>query len=92
MFKLGTIFLTSMVNNKAGNDSEFADFIKSSLYRHSIGDWGDLCDEDIEINNIALFYGDRILSAYKHNDDETKIWIITESDRSCTTVLFPEEY
>lgn len=61
------------------------------LVRHHTGDWGDLCDEDQRANEGALQHGGRILSAY-HLKDNTRIWIITEADRSVTTVLLPEEY
>lgn len=60
------------------------------IQRHRQGDWGDLCDFDRKANDDALKHGDRILSAYTIVG--TKIWIITEWDRSITTVLFPEEY
>lgn len=60
---------------------------------HASGNWGDVCDEDWESNNEALRTGDRLLSAYWLDDAHTeKIWIITEADRSATTILFPEEY
>lgn len=67
--------------------------------RHACGDWGNVCDEDKMLNNEALINGDRILSAYPidpkkpckgHGDN--CIWIITEADRSVTTMLLPEEY
>lgn len=61
------------------------------LERHLSGDWGDLCDEDKQANEDALENRLRILSAYKLPDG-TRIWIITEADRSATTVLLPEEY
>jgi hypothetical protein len=61
------------------------------LVRHALGDWGDLCDEDRQSNSEALADDLRILSAYRLSDG-TKIWIITEADRSGTTVLLPEEY
>ena len=61
------------------------------LQRHQQGDWGELCDEDKESNNQALIDGSRILSSYQICNDE-KIWIITESDRSATTILLPSEY
>lgn len=61
------------------------------MRRHTSCDWGDLCDEDKDVNNHALECGARILSAY-HLLDGTKIWIITEADRSVTTILFPSEY
>lgn len=61
------------------------------LARHFHGDWGDLCDEDKAENDLSLKRGYRILSAYQL-DEHTKIWIITERDRSATTILLPEEY
>ncbi len=61
------------------------------LLRHARGDWGDLCTEDLEENELSLEQGFRLLSAY-HLKDLTKIWIITEADRSATTILLPEEY
>jgi hypothetical protein len=56
-----------------------------------MGDWGDLCQEDIDENNRALEVGSRILSAYT-SSSKVKFWIITEWDRSVTTVLLPSEY
>lgn len=61
------------------------------LRRHETGDWGDLGPEDKATNDIALQgQGGRLLSAY--TVDEEKIWIITEADRSVTTILLPSEY
>lgn len=62
------------------------------LTRHVQGDWGDLCDEDIEMNNQAVELGERIFSVYKLPPDGEKIWVITERDRSTTTLLLPKEY
>lgn len=64
--------------------------ILAGLTRHQKGDWGDLCDEDREANDYALEHGERLLSAY--TSGETCFWIITEWDRSATTVLLPDEY
>lgn len=61
------------------------------LFRHVTGDWGDLCDEDRAENELSVEKGYRILSAYKlHNG--VKVWVITEWDRSATTILLPSEY
>lgn len=60
------------------------------LARHASGDWGDLSEEDKKENEFSLANGFRIMSSYKVND--VKIWVITESDRSCTTILLPSEY
>lgn len=61
------------------------------LARHLHGDWGELCDEDKATNDDALKHGARLLSAYRLRDN-TRIWLITEWDRSVTTFLLPEEY
>jgi hypothetical protein len=61
------------------------------LTRHVTGDWGDLCDEDKEENALSVEQGFRILSAYELNSG-TKVWVITEADRSATTILLPDEY
>ena len=65
--------------------------LNSYLYRHHCGDWGDLCEEDKQANEEALAEGFRILSCYQVGDGK-RIYIITEADRSVTTVLLPEEY
>ncbi len=71
--------------SRAGQDAwEF-------LGRHITGDWGELDEHDRRENELSLQKGLRILSAY-HLTDGTKIWIITEADRSSTCVLLPEEY
>ena len=64
--------------------------IHQCLENHGLGDWGELCSEDIQANDSALATGGRILSSY--HVGENKIWIITEGDRSATTVLLPQEY
>lgn len=61
------------------------------LSRHLRGDWGDLCQEDKTENELSLKYGFRLMSSYPLSQTE-KLWIITEADRSVTTLLLPEEY
>jgi len=61
------------------------------LTRHVTGDWGDLCDEDKEENELSVEQGFRILSAYKLQTG-AKVWVITEADRSATTILLPDKY
>lgn len=61
------------------------------LHRHRNGDWGDLDDHDQAANERALLDGSRIFSAY-HTNQGIKIWVITEADRSATTILLPDEY
>lgn len=61
------------------------------LLRHEAGDWGELCEDDRKENELSLQHGFRLLSAY-YTSKGQKIWIITEWDRSTTTILLPEEY
>jgi hypothetical protein len=65
--------------------------ILGALQRHQAGDWGDLDEEDRAANNHALAGGSRLLSAY-HSAAGVKFWIITEADRSATTILLPKDY
>jgi hypothetical protein len=85
-FKLGHLVATPAAL-EAFNDESFWPYIK----RHANGDWGDVCAEDKKENELSLREGFRLLSAY-HLPDGCKIWIITEADRSATTILLPEEY
>ncbi len=69
------------------------------LTRHSIGDWGNISREDCDANDRAVQDGERILSAHPINlgkpcegFGENTLWIITEADRSVTTLLLPDEY
>ena len=59
------------------------------IIRHLRGDWGEICKDDWQQNDEAVEDGDRILSSYRTSLGE-KIWIITESDRSATTLLLPD--
>ena len=61
------------------------------LFRHQRGDWGDVPVEDAMANTEATLIGGRILSSYQLNATE-RLWIITEADRSYTTLLLPEDY
>jgi hypothetical protein len=61
------------------------------LARHICGDWGDLCENDREENEVSLRTGCRLLSAY-HTVLGEKLWLITEADRSATVMLLPQEY
>jgi len=95
-FKTGQIVATRGAYDLACENPDFARFIQKSLNRHVKADWGDVDDEDKQTNDQALKEGTRLLSAY--NDDRfpkngiSTIWIITEADRSATTILFPDEY
>ena len=65
--------------------------LQSYVRRHHCGDWGDLDDGDKNANENALIHGDRILSHYRISDG-TRIYIITEHDRSSTCIMLPMEY
>ena len=88
-FPVGQVMVTAGVHDKMGNKN-FATFVHNSLRRHISCDFGDVCPEDWKANQLALISESRIFSAYDNR--EGKIWIITEADRTATTVLFPEEY
>jgi len=64
------------------------------LARHASGDWGDVGAEDAQANEAALIYGSRLLSCYTlvTGDVDSRIWAISEADRSSTTVIMPKEY
>jgi hypothetical protein len=61
------------------------------LERHLAGDWGELDEHDRRENEVSLAHGCRLLSAYNLSNG-TRLWIITEADRSATTLLLPSEY
>jgi hypothetical protein len=87
-FQLGQIVSTPGALDALAKSNETA---WSFLVRHLAGDWGDVCLEDREPNDEAVRDGSRILSAYTLKTGE-KIWIITEADRSLSTLLLPSEY
>ncbi|NKA93526.1 plasmid related protein [Ralstonia solanacearum] len=61
------------------------------LNRHARGDWGDLSEENHQQNNLAAMSGQRVLSSYLLSTGQ-KVWVVTEWDRSMTTVLLPDDY
>jgi len=65
--------------------------ILMGIQRHQAGEWGDEAAEDRKANDLALLEGTRIFSAYRTTNGR-KFWIITEADRSRTTILMPEDY
>lgn len=85
-FELGHVVMTQGVEAATTH----ADRMRA-LARHVTSDWGDVCAEDKGQNDWALANGARILSVYQSSSGET-FWIITEADRSVTTLLLPEEY
>lgn len=90
-FNLGHLVVTRGVNDLMAENQAFTEFAMSSLAKHRHGDWGNLSDEDRQENELSLQKGFRLLSAYEA-EGLPKIWIITEADRSATTILFPDEY
>lgn len=92
-FTLGTLCWTAGVNDSMAESVKFAAFVFASLQRHCNCDWGDLCDSDKHLNDQALSLKNpgRLFSKYIL-EETTPIYIITEWDRSVTTILFPEEY
>jgi hypothetical protein len=84
-FPLGQLAITSNASLRLTTEE-----VLTALRRHGSGDWGDLCPEDTLANDMAVEQGGRLLSAY--GQGEHRFWIITEADRSATTVLLPEDY
>lgn len=90
-FELGQTVATRGVFELCKTNPNFKAFVEKSFTRHCNGDWGDLCEEDKNENESALKNGERLLSKYDFNGG-TSIYIITEWNRSVTTILFPSEY
>lgn len=87
-FPLGKLYITATAVSALEESGQSPiDF----LSRHVRGDYGNLCPEDKQLNNLALINGGRILSAFTTLKG-AKVWVITEADRSATTVLLPAEY
>ena len=84
-FPLGKVVVTANAQAQLSNQA-----VNVALIRHAAGDWGDVYPDDAVANNDALKNGDRLLSVY--GPTNRQFWIITEADRSVTTVLMPEDY
>lgn len=89
-FSLGKLVVTKAIHERMILNLDFAAGVLSSLQRYITGDWGDLCAEDKAENEKALIDGERIFALY--NIGTENIYIITEWDRSVTTILLPYEY
>lgn len=85
-FQLGQLVATANAMARLTHED-----ILRAMNRHMIGDWGDLDEADRLENERSLLHGWRLLSAYSASNG-TRFWIITEADRSATTVLLPEDY
>ena len=85
-FQLGKTVATSGALNLLSHEELY-----TLLRRHSSGDWGDMCRNDKDLNDHALATGEgRLFSSYA--TEKGKVWVITEANRSATTVLLPSEY
>lgn len=89
-FPLGKIVMSKGVSDIFKSNDDFAKFVEISLCRYASKDWGNTSKARNKINEKALDDGNQVSGAYEHKD--RYIWIITEWDRSVTTILFPEEY
>lgn len=87
-FSLGQLAATPGALAAMQESGQAPDFF---LERHRAGDWGEVGAEDWQLNDQALIDGDRLLSAYRTLRG-VKLWVITEADRSVTTILLPDEY
>lgn len=85
-FPLGSLYVTPGVETSLTSLDVFR-----GLCRHCAGDWGELDSEDMRANDTALVQQTRLFSAYTAKNG-TRFWIITEADRSMTTILLPHEY
>ena len=90
-FEMGRLVMTRGVADAIMDTPSLSDYVNRSILRHNAGDWGDVVAEDAHANDEAIRSGERLLSVYKYEGQPT-FWIITEADRSATTVLRPEEY
>lgn len=91
-FDLGQVVISKDVEDKTKEDRSFRVFVQVSIGRYVHRDWGQTCDEDAKANNRAIQNGERIRAVYKQPRTDRTIWIITEADRSVTTIMFPDEY
>lgn len=87
MNNLGQLVITTNALNTIGD----VDSITNALRKYVYGDWGDTCKEDWKLNDWAVDHEERVMGIYKTTNDIV-FWIITEWDRSVTTVLLPEDY
>ena len=71
--------------------SPHPDFLRQIITRHASQNWGEVDAEDWKANDLALVSGERLLSVYT-TPTGTRVWVLTEADRSATTVLLPSEY
>ncbi len=96
LFETGTVVMTCGIRDLMFSDEHAQEVVQNCLERHCKGDWGDLCEDDKAMNDESLEaeknggWTDSLFSSYE--TDVGKIYVITECDRSATTILLPEEY
>ena len=96
LFETGTVVMTCGIRDLMFSDEHAQEVVQSCLERHCKGDWGDLCEDDKTMNDESIRaekeggYCDSLFSSY--NTDYGTIFIITECDRSVTTILLSDEY
>ena len=89
-FELGKVCMTSGIDYAINEDKDYYKELVNCLEKYLTGNWGDLCEEDKQANEDALINNERLLASYLTS--KGKVYIITERDRSCTTILFANEY
>jgi len=99
---LGVVLVSRTLNADAERFRILRRFCAQALVRHAQGDWGDVCEQDRQTNEWALAHGARLVSVYKFPAQlpgadmqalaSDRVWIITERDRSATTLLYPSDY
>jgi hypothetical protein len=101
LFDIGRLVHTSGINSALAKtyDDYGIPYVAGCVNRHARGDWGEVCEDDAEANNRAMETGARIISSYPIDPGgppaaygDNAMWVITEADRSSTTVLLPSEY
>ena len=100
-FKTGRQIMTAGISDALEMNPKFQLFLMQSMTKHKSNDWGDCNETDWKNNDASIEIGERIFSIYNLPEEfkelginlrDTKIWIITEWNRSYTTILFPSEY
>lgn len=96
-FEIGRVVATHNVWELMETNAEFKAFVSICLSRYISYDWGDTCEEDWKSNDLAARDGERVIAVYMIPDEiedtfEDQLWIITEYDRSITTLLFQSDY
>lgn len=90
VFELGQVVQTQGIYNACEESEEFSEEIGNAFYKYTCGNWGDACEEDKKLNDEAIEAGERIVAKYETS--KGNVFIITEWDRSYTTILFADEY